>query len=67
MTADAVRMGLDERFIHYASDVDLQRRAKREHGALSLWVPSVFVEHGLHPPHMEWWQHDQRLLAEAWQ
>ena len=65
-TADAVAMGLDERFIHYASDVHWQREANRLFGAQSLWVPSVYVNHGLHPPHQEWWEHDQQLLAEIW-
>lgn len=62
---EAVELRLDERFIHYASDVDWQRRAK-QHGAHSLWLPSVYVDHGLHKPHQEWWEHDQRLLAEVW-
>lgn len=58
--------GLDEAFIHYASDVDWQRRATRDFGAKSLWVPSVYVDHTLHPPHMEWWGKDQEMLHSLW-
>ena len=58
--------GLDEAFIHYASDVDWQRRARRDYGATSLWVPGVYVDHGLHPPHREWWIQDQARLREIW-
>lgn len=57
---------LDERFVHYGSDVDYQRRAARDFGATALWVPSVYVAHELHPPHAEWWEQDQRLLEEVW-
>lgn len=58
--------GLDEAYTHYASDVDLQRRAQRDYGAKSVWVPGVYVDHGLHPPHMEWWRKDQDLLYSRW-
>lgn len=58
--------GLDEAYTHYASDVDWQRKAQRDYGARSLWVPGVYVDHGLHPPHMEWWGKDQQLLKERW-
>lgn len=63
---EAVAMGLDERYFHYASDVDWQRRAQRDHGARALWVPSAYVAHGLHEPHQDWWEHDQALLAAMW-
>jgi len=58
--------GLDARFTHYASDVDLQWRGQRDHQAASLWVPGVYVGHGLHQPRADWWQHDQALLSELW-
>jgi len=57
---------LDERYTHYGSDVDYQRRAARDYGATSLWVPSVYVAHELHPPHAEWWAEDQRTLETQW-
>lgn len=53
---------LDERFIHYASEVDLQWR----NTGRSLWVPSVWCEHELHEPIQEWWQHDQALLSQKY-
>jgi len=58
--------GLDEAFAHYGSDVDWQRRALRDYGAKSLWVPSVYVGHEVHPPHEAWWRKDQQLLQERW-
>ena len=58
--------GLDPRFTHYASDVDLQWRGQREHQATSIWVPGVYVKHGLHQPRMDWWEHDQALLQSIW-
>ena len=58
--------GLDEAYTHYASDVDWQRRARRDYGANSLWVPGAYVGHELHAPHLEWWERDQRLLQERW-
>jgi hypothetical protein len=54
--------GLDEDFVHYGSEVDLQWRARRKYGATSIWVPEVYVAHQLHKPHMKWWVKDQRLL-----
>lgn len=58
--------GLDERFVHYGSDVELQWRARREHGARSLWVPGVYCKHELHPPRrMDWHEKDNRLLMEV--
>jgi len=57
---------LDDRFIHYASDVDYQLRARQDFGARSLWVPSVYVEHELHPPRQPWWDEDQQLFAAIW-
>lgn len=56
---------LDERFVHYASDVDLQWRG-RQSGLLSLWVPGVYVSHELHPAHPEWWKVDHQMLKEKW-
>lgn len=66
--AEAVQLlgGLDERFTHYASEVHWQRQCWHDHGARALWVPSVYVNHQLHLPHQEWWEHDQALLAEIW-
>lgn len=63
-TAEAVTMGpLDERMVHYACDVDWQRRA----AGRSLWVPSVWCDHELHPPaRMDWWQNDHRVLHQKW-
>lgn len=66
--ADALQAlgGLDERYIHYGSDVDLQWRARRDHEAKALWVPEAYVEHELHEPHAEWWAHDQQMLNQLW-
>lgn len=58
--------GLDPRFRHYASDVDLQWRAWRDFGARALWVPGCFVEHELHEPRQPWWDEDQELLRRLW-
>jgi hypothetical protein len=58
--------GLDPDFTHYASEVDAQWRARRDHGAKSLWVPSVYVDHELHPPLSEWWARDQTILHNKW-
>ena len=63
---EAVGLGLNEEFAHYASDVDWQLRARRDYGARSLWVPGIYCDHGLHAPHQKWWQHDQRLLSQTW-
>jgi hypothetical protein len=58
--------GLDERFVHYGSDVELQWRAWREYGARSLWVPGVYCKHELHPPRRtDWYERDNRLLMEV--
>lgn len=63
-TAEAVEAGLmDERLIHYASDIDWQWRVRGR----SLWIPSVWCDHELHEPaNLEWWQHDQKLLYTKW-
>jgi len=67
VTQEALAYGLmDESYVHYASDVDWQRRMEKEHRARSLWVPSVYVAHELHEPHADWWRHDQALLQERW-
>ena len=58
--------GLDEQYIHYAAEVDYQWRARRDHGAYSLWVPEVYMEHEVHDPHHEWWVQDQQKLSELW-
>jgi len=64
---DAIAKGLmDESYIHYASEIDWQRRMQQEHRACSVWVPGVYVGHGLHEPHADWWAHDQALLRERW-
>lgn len=58
---------LDERFTHYASEVDWQWRAQRDHKARALWVPEVYVKHEVHPPaNEEWWRQDQALLNGLW-
>lgn len=57
--------GLDESFIHYCSDVDLQWRA-RQRGKFSLWVPDVFVSHAIHPPVSAWWQRDTITFERRW-
>ncbi len=56
---------LDESFVHYGSDVDLQWRA-RQHDWYSLWAKGVYVHHGLHYPVGEWWARDMRLLTERY-
>jgi len=63
-SAEAVAMGsLDERMIHYACEVDWQRRAKGR----SLWIPGVWCEHELHKPaRMDWWENDHRVLRAKW-
>lgn len=58
--------GLDARFQHYASDIDLQFRARRHFGARSLWVPGVYVAHELHAPLEPWWTTDHETLREIW-
>jgi hypothetical protein len=58
--------GLDDSFVHYASEVDMQWRARRDYSARSLWVPEVFVDHELHPPLSEWWARDQTILHNKW-
>lgn len=57
---------LDDRFIHYASDVDFQLRARKDFGSRSLWVPGVYVKHELHPPRQLWWDQDQQLFTAIW-
>ena len=60
--------GLDERFTHYAGEVDWQWRAAQECGARSLWVPGVYVDHEAHlPTRPDWWKEDHRLLREIWE
>ena len=49
---------LDERFIHYGSDVEWQWRS----GFNSLWVPAVYCEHEVGKPIAKWWEHDKGLL-----
>jgi len=57
---------LDEAFRHYGSDVDMQWRAQRDHGKRSLWVPSVFVDRGLHAPHEPWYTMDNVEFWKRW-
>lgn len=57
---------LDEAFTHYGSDVDMQWRAQRDHGKRSLWVPGVFVDHGLHDPHEPWYSQDNITFWQRW-
>jgi len=61
------RLGLDEQFAHYGSDVDLQWRMRREYDKQPLWVPEVYVEHVLHEPHKAWWEQDQQKLRDLWE
>lgn len=66
-TEALVKLGkLDTDFKHYGSDVHWQWRAAAEFGASSLWVPSVYIAHELHPPRPEWWEQDQVTLSEKW-
>ena len=57
---------LDETFTHYGSDVDWQWKAQRDHGKRTLWVPSVFVGHGLHEPKQPWYGMDNRVFWQRW-
>lgn len=56
---------LDERFQHYASDVDYQWRGAKL-GKRVLWVPGVYADHELHDPQQEWWNKDHALLNQKW-
>lgn len=58
--------GLDCRYQHYASDIDLQFRGRQHFGARSLWVPGVYVAHGLHAPLEPWWTQDHETLRNIW-
>ncbi len=53
---------LDENFIHYGSDVDMQWRSSYQ----SIWVTGVYVDHGVHAPIAEWYERDITLLHERY-
>lgn len=57
---------LDEQFIHYGSDVDWQWRAKRDFGAVSLWVPRSYVGHEAHEGREPWYSMDNQRFDEIW-
>ena len=57
---------LDDRYIHYAGEIDWQWRATRDYDAQALWVPEVYVSHQVHPPHQEWWARDHKVMNEVW-
>jgi len=57
---------LDETFRHYGSDVDYQWRAEKDFGKKTLWVPSVWVNHGLHAPHEPWYTMDNFTFWKRW-
>jgi len=56
---------LDEKFIHYGSDVDVQWRAKR-HGWKSVWVRHVYVYHDLGDFIQPWKNIDQETFDRRW-
>lgn len=58
--------GLDSRYRHYASDIDLQFRGRAHFGARSLWVPGVYVGHELHAPLEPWWTTDHETMRNIW-
>jgi hypothetical protein len=58
--------GLDARYRHYASDIDLQFRGRQYYGARSLWVPGVYVAHELHAPLEPWWTQDHETMSTIW-
>lgn len=55
---------LDERFVHYGSDVDWQWRARAE-GGRSVWVPGVYVWHEVHSVN-GWISEDHELFTQVW-
>jgi GT2 family glycosyltransferase len=57
---------LDETLIHYGSDVDWQWRAQRDYDKTSVWVPSCYVDHGLHDPHEPWYSMDNHIFWKRW-
>lgn len=56
---------LDEDYIHYGSDIDLQLRAKKL-GFYPVWRPDVYVKHEVKTPIAGWSQHDTNLLRSKW-
>jgi len=58
---------LDETFRHYGSDVDWQWKAQRDFKKKTLWVPGVYVAHGLHEPHEPWYALDNMQFWKRWQ
>jgi len=57
---------LDETFRHYGSDVDWQWRAQRDYGKRTLWVPGIFVDHGVHEQHEPWHTMDNFEFWKRW-
>ena len=57
---------LDKIFSHYGSDVDWQWRAQRDFDKHTLWIPSVYVNHGLHDPHEPWFTADNIEFWKRW-
>lgn len=51
---------------NYGSEVDYQWRA-RKFGGRAVWVPEVYMEHGLHPPRQPEWDEDNEKFNRIWQ
>ena len=56
---------LDERYIHYGSDVDYQWRA-REFGYKAVWAQHVYVKHPVRPFLEPWRSQDAKVMMQRW-